>query len=124
MPAESPRILVVDDELEIREMLDLNLRLRGFTVMTARDGAEAVSVARDWRPDLIILDVMMPKVDGFTALRGLRRVTDVPIIMLSARSDVQDRVRGLEDGADEYLTKPFEVPELVARIRTRLRRSA
>jgi len=122
MAAEVPKILVVDDELEIREMLELNLRLRGFTVKTAADGVEGLGLVRDWEPDAIVLDVVMPKVDGFTVLPAFRRLTEAPVIMLTARSDVNDRVRGLEGGADDYLGKPFEMVELVARLRTRLRR--
>ena len=121
MRAGSPKILVVDDELEIRDMLELNLRLRGFTVMTAADGVEALALVRDWCPDVVVLDVMMPKADGFTVLPALRRLTEAPIIMLTAKTDVNDRVRGLEAGADDYLAKPFEMNELVARIQARLR---
>jgi len=122
MPTDSARILVIDDEFEIREMLDLNLRLRGHAVRTAADGVEGLSLVRDWHPDVIILDVVMPKVDGFTLLPALRRLTEAPVIMLTAKGDVMDRVRGLEGGADDYIAKPFEMAELIARLQTRLRR--
>jgi DNA-binding response OmpR family regulator len=123
MSPEERRILVVDDEPEIREMIELNLRLRGFDVRTARDGVEALPVIRDWRPQAIILDVVMPKVDGFTLLPMIRRLTQAPVIMLTARSEVGDVVKGLESGADDYIGKPFEVAELVARLETALRRT-
>jgi len=115
-------VLVVDDELQIREMLELNLSLRGFDVRAARDGTEALSMIRDWRPEAIILDVVMPKIDGFTLLPMIRRLTQAPVIMLTAKSDLIDVVRGLESGADGYIPKPFEVAELIARLNTALRR--
>jgi DNA-binding response OmpR family regulator len=117
-------VLVVDDEEEIREMIDLNLRLRNFEVRTARDGVEALGIIREWRPQVIILDVVMPKIDGFTLLPMIRRLTEAPVIMLTARSEVGDVVKGLESGADDYIGKPFEVTELVARLETALRRPA
>ncbi|MEA2720966.1 MAG: two-component system, OmpR family, response regulator MprA [Candidatus Eremiobacteraeota bacterium] len=117
-----PRLLVVDDERPIREMLELGLKTRGFDVRSVADGPAAIPVIKDWKPELILLDVMMPKVDGFTMLPMLRRLTEAPIVMLSARGEVESRVTGLNRGADDYVAKPFEMPELVARLRSALRR--
>jgi two-component system, OmpR family, response regulator MprA len=117
-----PRLLVVDDERPIREMLELGLQSRGFEVRSVADGPAAIPVIQAWKPELIVLDVMMPKVDGFTLLPALRRLTEVPILMLSAKGDLQDRVHGLDRGADDYIAKPFEMSELVARVRSALRR--
>ena len=122
MASDRQKILVVDDESEIREMLEFYLGLRGFAVQTAADGVAALSLIREWHPDAIILDVVMPKVDGVSLLPMIRRLTDAPVIMLTARSEVSDVVRGLEGGADDYVTKPFEVSELLARIQSALRR--
>jgi len=122
MNRDEPKVLVVDDEQQIREMLELNLSLRGFAVRSARDGTEALSMIKDWRPDAIILDVVMPKIDGFTLLPMVRRLTQAPVIMLTAKSELVDVVRGLESGADGYIPKPFEVAELIARLNTALRR--
>lgn len=116
------RVVVVDDERSIREMLEMSLAHRGFEVRTAGDGAAALPLVRDFDPDVIVLDVMMPRLDGFTLLPMLRRVTQAPIIMLSARGEVEDKVEGLASGADDYLSKPFEIAELVARLETALRR--
>jgi two-component system copper resistance phosphate regulon response regulator CusR len=116
------RVLVVDDEEEIREMIEFNLRLRNFAVRTARDAIEALALIQDWRPQVIILDVLMPKIDGFTLLPMIRRVTGAPVIMLTARSEVSDVVKGLESGADDYIGKPFEFAELIARLEAALRR--
>ncbi|HTJ28413.1 MAG TPA: response regulator transcription factor [Candidatus Limnocylindria bacterium] len=117
-----PRLLVVDDERAIREMLELGLRNRGFDVRSVPDGPAAIPLIRDWKPELIVLDVMLPKVDGLSMLPLLRRITEAPILMLSAKGEVEDRVHGLDRGADDYLAKPFEMSELVARLRTALRR--
>ena len=115
-------MLVVDDEKEIRAMLEFNLGIRGFAVRSAPDGMEALSIIQDWRPEAIILDVMMPKIDGFTLLPMVRRLTQAPIIMLTARSEPSDVARGLENGAACYILKPFEVGELVAHLNTALLR--
>jgi DNA-binding response OmpR family regulator len=116
------RILVVDDERAIRDVVEIALTQAGFDVRTAVDGADALTAVRDWVPECILLDIMMPKIDGLTLIPLLRRLTEVPIVMLTARGDVRDRVQGLESGADDYLAKPFEVSELIARVNTALRR--
>jgi DNA-binding response OmpR family regulator len=118
----SPRLLVVDDERPIREMLELGLTSRGFQVRSAADGQAAMPLIRDWKPDIILLDVMLPKVDGLALLPMMRRLTEAPIVMLSAKGEVEDRVQGLDRGADDYVGKPFEMTELVARLRSALRR--
>ena len=121
--AERPRrVLVVDDERPIREMLELGLHSRGFDVRSVADGPAAIPVIEQWKPELILLDVMLPKADGFTMLPLLRRLTEAPIVMLSAKGEVEDRVQGLDRGADDYLAKPFEMSELVSRLRSALRR--
>ncbi|HEV2129022.1 MAG TPA: response regulator transcription factor [Thermomicrobiales bacterium] len=116
------RILVVDDEPTVREMVGLNLRADGYEVVFAEDGNEALAVARSTRPNLIVLDVMLPGRDGFEVCRTLRAESSVPILLLSARGEEFDRVLGLEIGADDYLAKPFAMRELVARVRAMLRR--
>ncbi|WP_460477652.1 MtrAB system response regulator MtrA [Brachybacterium huguangmaarense] len=117
------RILVVDDDQAIAEMVGIVLRGKGFEVVTAPDGASALDLFERVRADLVLLDLMLPGMDGIEVCRELRRRSGVPIIMLTARSDTSDVVEGLEAGADDYLTKPFETDELVARIRARVRRS-
>ena len=116
------RILVVDDERRIRELLQLSLEHHGHEVRCAADGQEALSVAKAWEPEAVILDVMMPKIDGISLLPMLRRVTDAPVIMLSAKGEVEDKVSGLMHGADDYLSKPFEIDELLAHLDAKLRR--
>ena len=118
----SPRLLVVDDERPIREMLELGLTSHGFAVRVVPDGPAAIPVIQEWQPEIILLDVMMPKVDGFAMLPLMRRLTEAPIVLLSAKGEVEDRVEGLERGADDYIGKPFEMRELVARLRSALRR--
>ncbi len=117
------RILVVDDEPPIVDVLVYNLRRANYEVVVARDGEEALVAARRDKPDLIVLDLMLPRLDGLEVCRALRRDQDVPIIMLTARDSEVDRVVGLELGADDYVVKPFSVRELMARIKTVLRRS-
>lgn len=117
------RILIVDDEQPIVDMLAYNLKRANYEVLIARDGQEALDQARREGPDLIILDLMLPKIDGLEVCRALRRERDVPIIMLTARDSEVDRVVGLELGADDYVVKPFSVRELVARVKTVLRRA-
>ncbi len=122
-PTSQHTILVVDDEETLRDMLEYNLRREGFQVLTAADGAEALRLAFDERPDLLILDIMLPGMSGFDVCRAVRRQLTVPILMLSAREEEIDKVLGLELGADDYLTKPFSLRELLARVRAMLRRA-
>lgn len=116
------RILVVDDEKRLVQVVRGYLEEAGFEVVTAYNGRDALFAARDYQPDLIILDVMMPELDGWAFIRQHRREKDTPIIMLTARVEDTDKVAGLELGADDYVTKPFSPRELVARVRARLRR--
>ncbi len=118
------KILVVDDEVSIVDILKYNLEREGYRSLTAHDGYEALEVFEQERPDLVILDVMMPQLDGFQVCRKIREVSNVPVIMLTARSEEMDTVIGLEMGADDYVTKPFSMRELMARVRTSLRRYA
>ncbi len=117
-------ILVVDDEPRIAEIATDYLRAAGFDVITAGDGVHALEEARGRRPDLIVLDLGLPKLDGMAVARRVRLESDVPIIMLTARVDEDDRLRGLEIGADDYITKPFSPRELVARVQAVLRRAS
>jgi DNA-binding response OmpR family regulator len=117
-----PRVLVVDDEEAILDFVELGLRYEGFEVEIAKDGPGAVSAVSARRPDLILLDLNLPGLDGLDVCRRVRQVSDVPIIMLTARGDVDERVEGLEAGADDYLPKPFKFKELLARVRAVLRR--
>ncbi len=117
------RVLVVDDELNITELLAIALRFEGFTVQTAASGRAAISAAGDFRPDLIVLDVMLPDLDGYEVLRRLTaQGRRTPVIFLTARDATEDKVRGLTVGGDDYVTKPFSIEELVARVRVVLRR--
>ena len=116
------KILVVDDERVLAETIGYNLRRQGYAAVAAHDGQEALQAARREKPDAIILDVMLPKLDGFDVCRTLRQETAVPILMLTAREDEIDKVLGLEIGADDYLTKPFSMRELLARVKALLRR--
>ena len=121
--ANKEKVLVVDDEASIRRILDTRLSMIGYSVITASDGEEALSLFRKETPNLVILDVMMPKLDGYGVCQEIRKTSDVPIIMLTALGDVADRITGLELGADDYVIKPFSPKELEARIRSVLRRS-
>jgi DNA-binding response OmpR family regulator len=116
------KILLVDDEPEILEICGDYLRASSFDVVTARDGAQGLSFARREKPDLIVLDLMMPEMDGLDVCRAIRRESNVPIIMLTARVEETDKLIGLELGADDYMTKPFSPRELVARVKVVLRR--
>jgi OmpR family response regulator RpaB len=116
------KILVVDDEASIRRILETRLSMIGYDVVTAADGEEALETFRRAEPDLVVLDAMMPKLDGYGVYQELRKEADVPIIMLIALGDVADRITGLELGADDYVVKPFSPKELEARIRSRLGR--
>ncbi len=115
-------ILVVEDEPVLLETLEYNLKQEGYRVLTAAEGWTAVETARRERPDLVILDVMLPDIDGFEVCRILRRESTIPILMLTARTDEVDKVVGLEVGADDYVTKPFSMRELLARVKALLRR--
>lgn len=121
--ARRPLILLVDDEAALHQAIAYNLRREGWAVEIAEDGPSALSKARSLRPDLIILDVMLPGLDGFQVLRRVRMESNVPILFLSARAEEVDRVLGLELGGDDYLTKPFAMRELIARVRAMLRRA-
>jgi DNA-binding response OmpR family regulator len=118
-----PKILVVEDEATVRDTLALNLRAEGFEVLTAQDGETGLHLAREQLPDLLILDLMLPQLDGLSLCRILRRNSDVPILMLTARGTEMDRITGLETGADDYVVKPFSLGELLARVRALLRRT-
>jgi DNA-binding response OmpR family regulator len=119
---EMPRLAVIDDEPGIRTLLEIELGEAGFEVRCAPDGASGFELVRDWNPDLVLLDVVMPRIDGISLLPLLRRQTQAPIVMLSARGRAQDKIAGFEGGADLYVSKPFEIPELVALLRSALRR--
>ncbi len=116
------KILVVDDEISLQETLAYNLKKQGYEVQTTGDGAEALDLAREMQPDLIVLDVMLPGLDGFEICRILRKEMSTPVLMLTARDDEIDRVVGLEVGADDYMAKPFSMRELIARVKAMLRR--
>jgi DNA-binding response OmpR family regulator len=118
----SEKILVVDDEISLQETLAYNLKKQGYKVEVTGDGSEALRLARETAPDLIILDVMLPGLDGFEICRILRKEMTTPVLMLTARDDEIDRVVGLEVGADDYLAKPFSMRELIARVKALLRR--
>ncbi len=117
------KILVVDDERPIVEILKINLQKEGYVVFEAYDGEEAVNKAMMINPDLILLDVMLPKLDGFSVCKKIREKSSVPILMLTAREEELDKVLGLELGADDYITKPFSIRELMARIKANMRRT-
>jgi DNA-binding response OmpR family regulator len=117
-------VLVVDDDPVILKLLEVNFEMEGFQVVRAADGAEGLERAREVLPDIVVLDVMMPDTDGFAVCRKVRETSRVPIVMLTARGGVLDRIVGLEMGADDYLAKPFEPRELVARLQAVLRRAA
>ncbi len=117
------KVLVVDDERPIVEILKINLQKEGYVVFEAYDGEEAVSKAMTVEPDLILLDVMLPKLDGFSVCKKIREKSSVPILMLTAREEELDKVLGLELGADDYITKPFSVRELMARVKANMRRN-
>ncbi len=123
MPADRELILVVDDEPRMTRFIRMNLELDGYRVIEAHDGLEALDKVRTELVDLVILDVMMPEMDGFETLEVLRQVSNVPVIMLTVRSDEEDKVRGLELGADDYVTKPFGARELTSRVKAVLRRA-
>ncbi|WP_369052275.1 response regulator transcription factor [Kineococcus terrestris] len=118
------RVLVVDDEATLSELLSMTLRYEGWQVRTAGNGLDAVRAARDFRPDAVVLDIMLPDIDGLEVLRRLRAdASEVPVLFLTAKDAVEDRVAGLTAGGDDYVTKPFSLEEVVARLRSLLRRS-
>ena len=123
MNNQKEKILIVDDEISIRRILETRLSLIGYDVISASDGEEALSIFRRENPNLVVLDVMMPKLDGYGVCQELRKESDIPIIMLTALGDVSDRITGLELGADDYVVKPFSPKELEARIKSVLRRA-
>lgn len=116
------KILVVDDEKRITDIIKFNLEKEGFTVTTAFDGEDGINKIKDWNPDLVVLDIMMPVKDGFEVLKEVREDYKLPIIILTAKGEEVDKVNGLELGADDYVVKPFGMRELVARVKANLRR--
>jgi DNA-binding response OmpR family regulator len=116
------RVAVVDDDRMVREMLEMGLSREGFDVRTAADGYAALQLVREWEPELIVLDIMMPKLDGLTLVPMLREITQAPILMLTAKGETADKVNSLAKGADDYLVKPFIFEELIARLQAKLRR--
>ena len=124
MSATAPRILLVDDELSVQKLLTYPLRKEGYDVIPALDGREALDRLRDDNFDLVVLDVMLPRMDGFDVCRAIRSRSTVPIIMLTAKTEETDKVHGLELGADDYITKPFSVREFRSRVKAVLRRAA
>jgi two-component system response regulator ResD len=119
---EDKRILIVDDDKNVLEILSLYLKKEKFNVLTAKDGEEAISKVEEANPDLVILDIMMPKIDGLEVVKILRKDNDIPIILLSAKEEEFDRILGLEIGADDYVTKPFSPREVLARVKVILKR--
>ena len=117
------KVLIVDDDTHIVELIRLNLKNEGFETCTAYDGEKALELFRSEAPSIVILDVMMPKMDGLQVCREIRRISNIPIIMLTAKGETFDKVLGLELGADDYITKPFDIKELVARVKAVLRRT-
>ena len=120
---ENQKILIVDDDANICELLRMYLNKDGFDTTIAADGEQAIEFADRYKPDLILLDIMMPRLDGWQVCRQIRKTSEVPIIMLTAKGEVFDRILGLELGADDYISKPFDTKEVVARIKAVLRRS-
>src|SRR3989442_7404609 len=123
MPAKKSTILAADDDPQLLRLMTRNLQLEDYDVLGASDGQQAFELIESNPPDLVLLDVMMPKMDGFTVCYRVREFSSVPIIIVTARGQDQDKVRGLDLGADDYLTKPFSVDELLARVRAVIRRS-
>jgi two-component system OmpR family response regulator len=122
IPARAPRVLVVDDERSIVDFIQLGLQYEGFQVQTASDGQAALRLISEFKPHVVVLDIMMPKMDGLAVAEAARGNKDTGIVILSAKDEVQDRIKGLEVGADDYLVKPFDFGELLARIRAVMRR--
>ena len=118
------KILIVEDEANIRELLRLYLEREGYAVIEAENGVEGIKLWKSEKPDMLLLDVMMPVMDGWAVCKEIRAESDVPIIMLTAKGETADRVSGLEMGADDYIVKPLEMPEVIARVRGRRAREA
>ena len=118
----SKKVLIIEDDANIAELLRLYLEKDGFTISIAPDGGAGVSMAQSFEPDLILLDIMLPVMDGWAVCREIRKTSKVPVIMLTARGESNDKISGLEMGADDYITKPFEIKELMARVHAVLRR--
>ncbi len=123
LESDKKTILIVDDEQPIVEILAYNLQKEGYNILEAGDGIAAVEIALDKRPDLILLDIMLPRMDGLTVCKKIKSLFDVPILMLTAKDEEIDKILGLELGADDYITKPFSVRELMARIKANLRKN-
>ncbi|HEY1977386.1 MAG TPA: response regulator transcription factor [Candidatus Baltobacteraceae bacterium] len=121
-PAEGPRVLVVDDDAGLRHLLEYGLARAGFAVRSVPDGQGALLILREFSPDLVVLDVMLPEIDGIALLPEIRRMTTVPVVMLTARTELTEKLAGFSAGADDYVGKPFDLDELIARLRTLLRR--
>ena len=119
----SKKVLIVDDEKAIVDILNHNLKREGYETFEAYDGEEAINLVKKENPDLVLLDVMLPKKDGFSVCKEIRQTSNVPIIMVTAKEDVVDKIIGLELGADDYITKPFSVREVVARVKANLRKT-
>nr|MBC7245907.1 response regulator transcription factor [Chloroflexota bacterium] len=123
MTEERKHVLIVDDEPRMVRFVRMNLELEGYQVSTASNGMEAIEKVRDELPDLVILDIMMPEMDGYETLERIRQISSVPVIMLTVKAEEEDKVRGLELGADDYITKPFSPRELASRVKAALRRA-
>ena len=123
MPAKKSTILVADDDPQLLRLMTRNLQFEGYDLLTASDGKQALDLFEQYHPDLLLLDVMMPKMDGFAVCASVREFSAAPIIIVTARGQDQDKIQGLDLGADDYLTKPFSVDELLARVRAVLRRT-
>ena len=116
-------ILIVDDEPTIRDMLKHNLKREGYNTIEAEDGAQAVNIALEQKPDLILLDIMLPKLDGLSVCKRIKNHLNIPVLMLTAKDNEIDKILGLELGADDYITKPFSIRELMARVKANLRKN-
>lgn len=116
------KILIIEDEVKIARFVSLELQHEGYDVQSAHDGRTGLAMCESWKPDLLILDLMLPELSGIEVCRRLRQTSDIPIIMLTAKDDVSDKVMGLDMGADDYMTKPFAIEELLARIRVSLKK--
>jgi len=123
-PGEKPNILVVDDESQITRVLKTALSSRGYAIRTASDGDDALQVMKSWTPDLVITDLRMPNMDGVELCRYLRAKSGIPILVLSVRNEERIKIEALDAGADDYITKPFSIDELLARVRAALRRAS